>query len=171
MPVSLAVGPFGAFNFCFESRGPGQDLGAGRGLAHQCGLGPNPPEDYCGIRPQLEPLPIGSQAESATTDAILVIGDRALRGWATSSSKFGIWANMVASYRLAICLCDVGRATKRTTWRNWRWSGGGSRCRPGRSQADRRRPGATVRSYLRSVPRVLREVLVLHARSEPTAGP
>jgi chorismate dehydratase len=38
-------------------------------------------KDRCGIRPQLEPLPIGSQAESATADAILVIGDRALRGW------------------------------------------------------------------------------------------
>ncbi len=35
----------------------------------------------CGVRPQLSPLPIGEPAESAQTDAILVIGDRALRGW------------------------------------------------------------------------------------------
>ena len=41
-------------------------------------------KERCGIRPQLEPLPIGSQAESATADAILVIGDRALRGWGNS---------------------------------------------------------------------------------------
>jgi chorismate dehydratase len=37
--------------------------------------------DRCGVRPELRPLPIGSPAESATTDAVLVIGDRALRGW------------------------------------------------------------------------------------------
>ncbi len=37
--------------------------------------------DRCGIRPQLQPLPIGQPAESAQSDAILVIGDRALRGW------------------------------------------------------------------------------------------
>ncbi len=37
--------------------------------------------DRCGIRPKLQPLPIGEPAESANADAILVIGDRALRGW------------------------------------------------------------------------------------------
>lgn len=34
-----------------------------------------------GIRPKLLPLPIGSQAEDCQADAVLVIGDRALRGW------------------------------------------------------------------------------------------
>jgi chorismate dehydratase len=37
--------------------------------------------DRFGIRPQLEPLPIGAAAETARADAVLVIGDRALRGW------------------------------------------------------------------------------------------
>jgi chorismate dehydratase len=37
--------------------------------------------DRYGIRPELQPLPIGSPAESARADAVLVIGDRALRGW------------------------------------------------------------------------------------------
>lgn len=37
--------------------------------------------DRCGVRPELEPLPIGSPAESSSADAVLVIGDRALRGW------------------------------------------------------------------------------------------
>lgn len=37
--------------------------------------------DRCGIRPELQPLPIGSAAEASTADAVLVIGDRALRGW------------------------------------------------------------------------------------------
>jgi len=34
-----------------------------------------------GIRPKLLPLPIGAQAEHVQADAVLVIGDRALRGW------------------------------------------------------------------------------------------
>jgi chorismate dehydratase len=37
--------------------------------------------DRCGIRPELQPLPIGSPAEAAEADAVLVIGDRALGGW------------------------------------------------------------------------------------------
>jgi chorismate dehydratase len=37
--------------------------------------------DRCGVRPELQPLPIGSPAESAAADAVLVIGDRALGGW------------------------------------------------------------------------------------------
>lgn len=37
--------------------------------------------DRCGIRPELRTLPIGSPPEKASTDAVLVIGDRALRGW------------------------------------------------------------------------------------------
>lgn len=37
--------------------------------------------ERCGVRPELQPLPIGKPAESATADAVLVIGDRALRGW------------------------------------------------------------------------------------------
>ncbi|MCC6510585.1 MAG: menaquinone biosynthesis protein [Pirellulaceae bacterium] len=43
----------------------------------------------CGIRPELRPLPIGSPAESADADAILVIGDRALRGW--GSEFIEVW--------------------------------------------------------------------------------
>lgn len=35
----------------------------------------------CEIRPDTIPLPIGSRPEDSDADAILVIGDRALRGW------------------------------------------------------------------------------------------
>jgi chorismate dehydratase len=35
----------------------------------------------CGIEPRTLPLPIGTAAESVDADALLVIGDRALRGW------------------------------------------------------------------------------------------
>lgn len=37
--------------------------------------------ERCGVKPRLVPLPIGTAPESATADAVLVIGDRALRGW------------------------------------------------------------------------------------------
>ena len=37
--------------------------------------------DRCGVRPALRPLAIGCAAESVSADAVLVIGDRALRGW------------------------------------------------------------------------------------------
>lgn len=37
--------------------------------------------ERCGVRPELLPLPIGSAAEDHGADAVLVIGDRALRGW------------------------------------------------------------------------------------------
>lgn len=45
--------------------------------------------DRYGIRPELLPLPIGSPAETAPADAVLVIGDRALAGWGNSFRE--IW--------------------------------------------------------------------------------
>ena len=37
--------------------------------------------DRCGVQPLLRPLPLGCAAEDVSADAVLVIGDRALRGW------------------------------------------------------------------------------------------
>ena len=48
-------------------------------------------QEIHGIDPRLELLPIGAAPETTTTDAVLVIGDRAIQTKAKRTLKFGTW--------------------------------------------------------------------------------
>ena len=121
-----------------------------------------------GVRPaRIEDLPLGVSALESTADAVLVIGDRAMR---VPHEPFHDVVDLGEAWheldRLAVCVCSLGRTRGRRSWR----LAGRTRPEPGDGVGACRIAGCTARAAAGTRFRNVLRLLDAHSVLRPRRG-